>query len=254
MFIFDSLPGWQLLFSAFCHLVYLQNFAPQWPLISLTSWTFLASAALVITDHFLWFFYFARVTAAARHQRSHYRYSPPLEVQGFGEIATFFGICVWLVPLFLFLSLSANDNAIPMTAGWISSSQRSDQTTDKHTLGTDGVPQTSTTKSRVSLFRSLFSAGVPRRSRRDSDGLIAPRTPSSPRPDPMGSSSLNDLIRSDSFIPPPPRSPGGSRIGSPDLPAPSSFELREPPKRFQSFGETGLGVRRTGSFQSENHM
>lgn len=32
---------------------------------------------------------------------------------GFAEVATFFGICVWLVPLFLFLSLSANDNALP---------------------------------------------------------------------------------------------------------------------------------------------
>jgi len=29
------------------------------------------------------------------------------------DIAAFFGICVWFVPLFLFLSLSANDNALP---------------------------------------------------------------------------------------------------------------------------------------------
>ena len=31
-------------------------------------------------------------------------------------MATFFGLCVWLTPLFLFLSLSANDNTLP-TAG-----------------------------------------------------------------------------------------------------------------------------------------
>lgn len=37
-------------------------------------------------------------------------------VPNFGEIATFFGICVWLAPLFLFLSLSANDNALPLNA------------------------------------------------------------------------------------------------------------------------------------------
>ena len=32
---------------------------------------------------------------------------------GFMEVAAFFGILVWSVPLFLFLSLSANDNALP---------------------------------------------------------------------------------------------------------------------------------------------
>ena len=31
----------------------------------------------------------------------------------FMEVATFFGVCVWLVPFFLFLSLSANDNVLP---------------------------------------------------------------------------------------------------------------------------------------------
>ncbi|KAG8828908.1 hypothetical protein FRC17_007380 [Serendipita sp. 399] len=34
-------------------------------------------------------------------------------VRGFGEIATFFALCVWAVPLFLFLGLSANENALP---------------------------------------------------------------------------------------------------------------------------------------------
>lgn len=29
------------------------------------------------------------------------------------DIATYFGICVWLVPFYLFLSLSANDNVLP---------------------------------------------------------------------------------------------------------------------------------------------
>lgn len=32
---------------------------------------------------------------------------------GFMDVAAFFGICVWAAPLFLFLSLSANDNALP---------------------------------------------------------------------------------------------------------------------------------------------
>lgn len=56
---------------------------------------FQSSVVLVLVDHFLWFQYFAR----------HY-YS-------FMTIASFFGICVWMVPFAYFISLSANDNALP---------------------------------------------------------------------------------------------------------------------------------------------
>ncbi|KAH9482775.1 Protein SVP26 [Psilocybe cubensis] len=113
----DSLPLLQTLFSLTCHIVYLQNFSSSWPLISLTSLSFLASCALVIADHFIWFFYFARITNEARHVRAHR--SKIREAPGFTEIATFFAICVWYTPLFLFLSLSANDNALPTTAGFL---------------------------------------------------------------------------------------------------------------------------------------
>lgn len=71
---------------------------------------------MVICDHFLWFFYFARITQEARH-KAHRAYRGPPVTQaapGFVDIATFFGICVWLAPLFLFLSLSANDNTLPV--------------------------------------------------------------------------------------------------------------------------------------------
>ncbi|KAF9464904.1 transmembrane adaptor Erv26-domain-containing protein [Collybia nuda] len=111
----DSLPLAQTLFSIVCHIVYLQNFSATWPTISLTSISFLASCVFVIADHFLWFFYFSRVTQEARQLRT-YR-GPVPKVHGFSEIAAFFGICVWLAPLFLFLSLSANDNALPVSAG-----------------------------------------------------------------------------------------------------------------------------------------
>ncbi|KAJ7648499.1 transmembrane adaptor Erv26, partial [Mycena rosella] len=117
LFLSDSLPPAHVAFSVFCHIVYLQNFSHTWPLISLTSPSFLASCVLVIADHFLWFFYFARLSQDARHSRSFRGAPPPKGVPGFSEIATFFGICVWAAPLFLFLSLSANDNALPLTAG-----------------------------------------------------------------------------------------------------------------------------------------
>jgi len=115
-YLTDSLPLLHTFFSVVCHIVYLQNFSPTWPSISLTSPSFIASCLLVIADHFSWFFYFARLTAEARHLKV-YRGITKHDIPGFTEIASFFGICVWLTPLFLFLSLSANENALPVTAG-----------------------------------------------------------------------------------------------------------------------------------------
>lgn len=35
------------------------------------------------------------------------------DVPTFSQVASYFGICVWLVPFSLFVSLSANDNVLP---------------------------------------------------------------------------------------------------------------------------------------------
>jgi hypothetical protein len=115
LYFTDGLPLPRILFSIACHIVYLQNFSHTWPFISLMSLQFMASCILVIADHFLWFFYFTAVTHQARKSTMGRRG----EFRGptFGDMATFFGICVWLAPLFLFLSLSANDNALPTNSG-----------------------------------------------------------------------------------------------------------------------------------------
>ncbi|KAI8847619.1 transmembrane adaptor Erv26-domain-containing protein [Chytridium lagenaria] len=81
-------------FSLACQGVYflmLQDF----PNIQLTNPTFLGSCVLVITNHFLWFFWFTE---------NHYR---------FRDIATFFGLMIWLVPFMYFISLSANEYTLP---------------------------------------------------------------------------------------------------------------------------------------------
>lgn len=117
----DSLPFHKLAFSILCHVIYLQNFSNSWPVIPLSSPSFVASCILVVVDHFMWFFYFARVTHEERQMaRKAYRGGGSVvKAPSFGDMATFFGICVWLTPLFLFLSLSANDNTLP-TAGELS--------------------------------------------------------------------------------------------------------------------------------------
>lgn len=99
------------------------NFSAQWPAVSLRSSAFLASCLLAIVNHFLWFFYFSELNHEAR-AAAHRGMRPGGRVRdgekqppGFADVATFFGLCIWLVPLFLFLSLSANDNALPVSAG-----------------------------------------------------------------------------------------------------------------------------------------
>jgi len=40
-------------------------------------------------------------------------YDSTSDVPSFTEIASYFGLCVWLVPFALFVSLSASDNVLP---------------------------------------------------------------------------------------------------------------------------------------------
>lgn len=174
LYFTDKLPFLHTVFSILCHLVYLQNFSDTWPFIELTSIPFIASCILVISDHFLWFYYFSRLTNEARRLRT-YRAAVP-HVPGFTEIAAFFGLCVWLAPLFLFLSLSANDNALPLAAGDAAAGTPVDLSSQ----------QANNSTTRVSLIRSIFNflsfdilSKVSRR-KDASEGIIAPRTPLPP--------------------------------------------------------------------------
>ena len=188
-------------------------------MISLTSVSFIASCVLVVSDHFLWFYYFSLVVHDAQRQRTYQH--PQQRVLTFSEIATFFAACVWLAPLFLFLSLSANDNAIPMSSGkfiYLFSAK---------TYDFAGNPSSSqqTPPSRVSLFRSMFSSiDIPRirtkaLRKNSSEGIIAPHSPITRSPV-ISSSSRPSSPLSQSFSMPPPRSPRND-----------SFSLQSPPLR-----------------------
>ena len=62
---------------------------------------------LVLVNHYVWFTHFSAPIAAPRS-----RYDVP-DLPTFTEIASYFGLCVWLVPFSLFVSLSASDNVLP---------------------------------------------------------------------------------------------------------------------------------------------
>ncbi|KAH8094820.1 DUF396-domain-containing protein [Cristinia sonorae] len=202
LYFTDSLPFRHTLFSVVCHVVYLQNISSRWPFISLTSLSFIASCILVVIDHFIWFFHFAHVTQQAR-QRARTTYHSPnsIKAPGFADIATFFGVCVWLAPLFLFLSLSANDNALPTN------------------LGAGSVPNTPTkatmqqppaTHQRASLFKSIFGIipidalrSRPRSRLTDTtQGILTPPSPNL-RPTRVPSPISSPRIPSANLPPPP---------------------------------------------------
>ncbi|KAK6904735.1 hypothetical protein L486_02803 [Kwoniella mangroviensis CBS 10435] len=201
LYFTDSLPIIPVLFSIICHLVYLQNFSSSWPYISLTSLKFILSCVLVIADHFIWFFHFAHLAQESKKFRTNpsnkYRYSNQNRSStvalgpSFGDVAAFFAVCVWFVPLFLFLSLSANDNALPhlstLSSGPASPSPHSvDLSSPGPSSGGTSSPthRQIRTRSSTSLVKSVLNPLLSllprvRRSggRKNEEGLIAPRTP-----------------------------------------------------------------------------
>jgi hypothetical protein len=64
---------------------------------------------LVLLNHWVWFTHFSTSTLMS-YPASRY---DPSSLPTFTEIASYFGLCVWLVPFSLFVSLSASDNILP---------------------------------------------------------------------------------------------------------------------------------------------
>ncbi|KAJ8296514.1 Protein SVP26 [Rhodotorula toruloides] len=116
----------------YAEIVFLQNFSRHWPVISVKSLTFVLSCLIVLLSHYLSFRHFSSRSLAAASHHSYPRYDPRkgryasqgAQTESFLEVATYFGVCVWLVPFYLFLSLSANDNVLPSSGEGSSSSSR----------------------------------------------------------------------------------------------------------------------------------
>lgn len=153
----DRFPLWQTLLGIFAHAVYFGNMR-RFPYVQLSDPLFLLSCVLVLVDHYVWFKYFSTTQQRAYQNMSSY-YDTPTNVPTFLQIASYFGICVWLVPFALFVSLSASDNVLP-TMGGASSS-------DASSLGGDSGRSSSkrgqgmakaVVDSALSIFGSVSSA------------------------------------------------------------------------------------------------
>jgi len=197
----DGIPLHLTILGIFCHLVYLTNFSSSWPFISFTSWKFVLSCLVVLIDHFAFYDYFYERAKSHRNSfvagriwqdKKSLRKAIHNDIPGFFEIASFFAVFVWLVPFFLFLSLSANDNVLPtdikVPLSPITPSERS-------RIPALDLPSSSPVYSSGSIFRKLFST-IPlpplrrgKTSHRELDGLIAPPSPNVPK-SPLASSSV----------------------------------------------------------------
>ncbi|KAK9770266.1 hypothetical protein SCAR479_13077 [Seiridium cardinale] len=135
LWLVDGFPFGLTLMSVVSHVIYLGNMR-RFPFVRLTDPLFVASCVLVLVNHYLWFRHFS-----VAQQRSYSRisniYDQP-DVPSFTEIASYFGICVWLIPFALFVSLSASDNVLP-TMGTEQPSSNSDGKNKRQSIVKVGV-------------------------------------------------------------------------------------------------------------------
>lgn len=113
--IFDRFPLTLSILSILSHLVYASNLR-RFPIVKLTDPLFILSCILVLLNHWLWFRHFSKPPTPSRQSDSNWRqpYAYNYEdMPSFSEVASYFGLCVWLVPFALFVSLSASENVLP---------------------------------------------------------------------------------------------------------------------------------------------
>ncbi|KAI9818192.1 MAG: erv26 super protein [Pycnora praestabilis] len=118
----DRFPFWLSVLSVGSHVVYGGNLR-RFPTVKLSDPLFVLSCVLVLLNHYLWFLHFSSPpslphsrssssSSSTSRSRDPYNYQPS-DLPTFTEIASYFGLCVWLVPFALFVSLSAGENVLP---------------------------------------------------------------------------------------------------------------------------------------------
>jgi hypothetical protein len=109
--VVDQFPWTLTALSMVSHVVYMQNLR-RFPIVKLTDPIFIASCVLVLLNHWLWFRHFSQIPPKSSRS-GRYNYYEQAQTPSFAEIASFFGLNVWLVPFALFVSLSAGENVLP---------------------------------------------------------------------------------------------------------------------------------------------
>ncbi|XP_060847927.1 protein TEX261-like [Rhopalosiphum padi] len=96
LYLFDNIPLTLIALGLLSHIVYYFLLI-DFPNFNLTSLSFILSIILLIGNHVLAFKFFRQ------------RYTT------LSEVLSYFTVCLWMVPFMFILSLSANDNTLPIT-------------------------------------------------------------------------------------------------------------------------------------------
>uniref|UniRef100_A0A2S2PB87 Protein TEX261 n=1 Tax=Schizaphis graminum TaxID=13262 RepID=A0A2S2PB87_SCHGA len=96
LYLFDNIPLTLIALGILSHIVYYFLLI-DFPNFNLTSLSFILSIILLIGNHVLAFKFFRQ------------RYTT------LSEVFSYFTVCLWMVPFMFILSLSANDNTLPIT-------------------------------------------------------------------------------------------------------------------------------------------
>jgi hypothetical protein len=113
LYLFDSFPFKLICFTLFTNYIYNLNLK-KFPDIQLSDPIFILSCLLAFLNHYLWFNNFNNPYIPSIDERLDPNFIAPY-YPSFTEIASFFGICIWMFPFALFISISSNENGLPIS-------------------------------------------------------------------------------------------------------------------------------------------
>lgn len=112
LWLVDGFPLYLTCLGVISHVVYASNLR-HFPVVKFSDPLFLLSCLLVGLNHWAWFRHFSDITPYSGRGVARNIYQSAEPQPSFSEIASFFGLCVWLVPFAFFVSLSAGENVLP---------------------------------------------------------------------------------------------------------------------------------------------
>jgi Transmembrane adaptor Erv26 len=133
LWLVDGFPFSLTALGIASHAVYASNLR-HFPIVKLGDPLFILSCVLVLINHWFWFQHFSKPPSyqggSSLGNAFWDKYQTAVPQPSFTEIASYFGLCVWLVPFALFVSLSAGDNVLPSMGSEYATGER--QQTTQH--------------------------------------------------------------------------------------------------------------------------
>jgi hypothetical protein len=130
LWLVDGFPFTLTALGIASHAVYASNLR-HFPIVKLGDPLFILSCVLVLINHWVWFQHFSKPVpfkdSGSRWGNGFWdNYQTAVPQPTFTEIASYFGLCVWLVPFALFVSLSAGENVLPSMGSEYATGERNE--------------------------------------------------------------------------------------------------------------------------------